>query len=93
MKEQILQQYNETQTPGVPNRWGKARQMLEDWVVDPSFGRSAARFQMEVANEQEVRSDDEIVSKSRLEVLEGKDGAKELLENNSLPVTKDRYGC
>ena len=40
LKDQLLQQYNESQTPGVANRWAKARQMLEEWVLDPSFGRS-----------------------------------------------------
>ena len=60
LKDQLLQQYNETQTPGVANRWAKARQMLEDWVLDPSFGRSVARYTIEAENEEELRSDDEI---------------------------------
>ena len=52
-------------------RIAKSRQLLEDWIIDPSFGRTAARYRVAIETSEELKSDDEVVSKSRLEVLEG----------------------
>ena len=88
----IIKLYNETQAKGGAGRFAKSRQLVEDWIIDPSFGRSAARYRIAIETSEELKSDDEIVSKSRLEVLEGSAGAKELIEMGALPETTDRYG-
>ena len=91
-KADLLAMRNQYTRQGAPDRHKKARALLEDWIIDPSFGRAIARYKIEVSSAEELRSDDEIVSKGRLEMLEGKQEAKDLIEKNVLPETTDKYG-
>ena len=68
------------------------KEMLKDWIVDPSFGTAMMKWRVQLTNEEEMASDDEVVSRSRLKVLEGVEGAQELIDNNLLTKTKDKYG-
>ena len=66
--------------------------LLTDWMVDPSFGKAVMKWKVQLSVSEELKSDDEVVSASRLQVLEGKAGAKELIDNDLLPKTKDKFG-
>ena len=66
------------------------RQLLDDWTIDPRFGRAKLRFQLEISRSESMGSDDEVVSAAKLKVLEGEEGYNEL--KDILPKTKDKYG-
>ena len=68
------------------------KEMLKGWIVDPSFGTAMMKWRVQLTNEEQMASDDEVVSRSRLKVLEGVEGAQELIDNNLLTKTKDKYG-
>ena len=56
----------------------KMRRLLEDWLIDPSFGQALLNNSTIIEEYKQAKGKDEVVSYSRLEVLEGKLGAKEL---------------
>ena len=67
------------------------RAFLEKWTIDPSFGENLLDDVVAIEKEDAEFSDEEEVSRSRLEVLEGKEGAKCLLDNNCLEEVVEKY--
>lgn len=73
-----------------PNKSIKMRELLFDWLIDPTFGAAMLKNHTILEQIDEQKSKEEVVSYSRLEVLEGKQGAAEL--KDLLPQVIDGYG-
>ena len=72
------------------DRDAKMRQFLVDWVIDPSFGKAVLKNHTVIEQIEEAKNKEEVVSYSRLEVLEGVKGAREL--KDKLEKTVDKFG-
>ena len=68
----------------------RRRAFLDDWIMDPTFSKCILTWSHEVRHTVETGDDGEVVSWSRLVVLEGITGANEL--KDKLEKTTDKYG-
>jgi hypothetical protein len=72
------------------DRDSKMKQFLTDWLIDPSFGAALLKNSTIIEQIDQSRNKEEVVSYSRLELLEGVKGAKEL--KDKLEKTTDQWG-
>ena len=70
--QDLIKYHQSLPKAGTTARWAKQKAILQDWIIDPSFARAKARYSISISNSEELKSDDEVVTAERLEIIEGK---------------------
>ena len=91
-RSEAIDLYEQLSRPGQAGRFGKMQTMLADWVIDPSFGKACARYDIFLEGIEEDADEEEKLTLYKLQQKEGKEGAQHLIDNGLVEACTDNYG-
>jgi hypothetical protein len=91
-KTDLLDAFHRDTASGAPQRYDKARQWLEAWLIDPSFALCSLVAETSLVQEEEETTKSKKLTWFKLVREEGEEEAKKLVDEGKVRETKDNYG-